>query len=154
MMYEQLAEKLEKTSSIRWHRGRGVKNEEWITTAESELGFSLPPSYLWWVREYGNAYLNGGWILTLDEPEHRDITDADLIYMHRLNLEDDFRKEHFPNRLDVYTPDSDEQYYFDLSSRDEQGEFPVMCHDMMNGIIDVYAPTFAAFLERLLDEHS
>lgn len=42
MMYEQLAEKLEKTSSIRWHRGRGVKNEEWITTAESELGFSLP----------------------------------------------------------------------------------------------------------------
>ncbi|MGM1047408.1 MAG: hypothetical protein ACQEXX_14820 [Bacillota bacterium] len=51
-------------------------------------------------------------------------------------------------------PDTDELYFFDTSARDEQGEFPVMCYDLMNVLIFEYAPSFAVFLEQLIDERS
>lgn len=53
-----------------------------------------------------------------------------------------------------FIPDGDELYYFDMSSSDEQGEFPIMRYDLMNDLIDTYASTFTEFLERLIDERS
>ncbi len=80
--------------------------------------------------------------------------DTDLLYIHRLNKAEEWWVSRFPHRLDLFVPDSDELYFFDTSSRDEQGEFPIMCYDLMNELIDTYASTFAEFLERLIDERS
>ncbi len=151
-MYENLVKKLAHTTSIKWHPGCNVK-ESWITDAELELGFQLPPSYCWWVMNYSNARLNGGNILTVSQPEYRDIDDSDILYIHRLNLADEDWYRKYPNRLDLFVPDADELYFFDLSVKDEDGEFPVMCYDLMNDMIYEYAATFSDFLERLLDEH-
>lgn len=71
-MYNRLMEKLEQTTAIKWFSGRGVE-KNWIKEAEEELGFTLPPSYCWWLRNYGNAFLDGSYILTLTSPEFRDI---------------------------------------------------------------------------------
>jgi len=152
-MYERLAEKLKTTSALKWFPGRGAE-ESWIVEVEEELGFRLPPSYRWWLIHYGNARLNGGNILAICAPEHREYDDSDLLYMHRLNKAEDWLVARFPHRLDLYVPDSDELYYFDTSSRDEDGEFAVMCYDLMNDWIDKYASTFAEFLEQLIDERS
>jgi len=151
-MYENLVKKLAHTTSIKWHPGCNVK-ESWITDAELEQGFQLPPSYCWWVMNYSNARLNGGNILTVSQPEYRDIDDSDILYIHRLNLADEDWYRKYPNRLDLFVPDADELYFFDLSVKDEDGEFPVMCYDLMNDMIYEYAATFSDFLERLLDEH-
>jgi hypothetical protein len=152
-MYERLAEKLKTTSALKWFPGRGAE-ESWIVEVEEELGFRLPPSYRWWLAHYGNARLNGGGILTIAPPEYRDEYDGDLLYIHRLNKAEEWLVSRFPHRLDVFVPDSDELYYFDTSARDAQGEFPIMCYDLMNDLIDKYASTFAEFLERLIDERS
>ncbi|OUS76243.1 hypothetical protein B1748_13350 [Paenibacillus sp. MY03] len=152
-MYERLAEKLKTTSALKWFPGRGAE-ESWIVEVEEELGFRLPPSYRWWLAHYGNARLNGGEILTIAPPEYRDEYDGDLLYIHRLNKAEEWLVSRFPHRLDVFVPDSDELYYFDTSARDAQGEFPIMCYDLMNDLIDTYASTFAEFLERLIDERS
>ncbi|MEK5433607.1 SMI1/KNR4 family protein [Lysinibacillus sp. FSL R7-0073] len=151
-MYENIVKKLAHTTSIKWHPGCNVK-DSWITEAELELGFQLPPSYCWWLMNYGNARLIGGNILTVSQPEYRDIDDSDILYIHRLNLADEDWYRKYPNRLDLFVPDADELYFFDLSAKDEDGEFPVMCYDLMNNMIYEYAPTFSDFLERLLDEH-
>ncbi|WP_336635676.1 SMI1/KNR4 family protein [Lysinibacillus fusiformis] len=151
-MYENLIKKLAHTILIKWHPGCNVK-DSWIAEAEAELGFQLPPSYCWWLMNYGNARLNGGNILTVSQPEYRDISDNDILYIHRLNLADEDWYRKYPNRLDLFVPDADELYFFDLSAKDKDGEFPVMCYDLMNDMIDEYAATFSAFLERLLDEH-
>jgi len=58
------------------------------------------------------------------------------------------------HRLELFIPDSDELYYFDTSSKDSDGEYKVMCYDLMNGIIYEYAPTFSDFLEKLIDERT
>lgn len=98
------------------------------------------------------ASLGDGQILTLVAPEDREYTDWDLLYIHRLNLAEDWWVSRFPHRLDLFVPDSDELYYFDTSAPDVQGEFPVMRYDLMNDLIEEYAPTFAGFLEQLIDE--
>ncbi|WP_028594573.1 SMI1/KNR4 family protein [Paenibacillus assamensis] len=152
-MYERLVEKLNTTTAIKWFPGHKVE-ESWIVEVEEELGFRLPPSYRWWLTEYGNARLGDGSIQTIVASEHREYTDVDILYIHRLNMEEDWLVERFPNRLDLFIPDSDELYYFDTSSRDEQGEFPIMCYDLMNNLIDTYASTFAEFIERLIDQRS
>ncbi|MDM5230842.1 SMI1/KNR4 family protein [Lysinibacillus pakistanensis] len=131
-------EKLEQTTAIKWFPGRGVE-ENWINEAEEELGFTLPPSYCWWLRNYGNAFLDDSYIQTLTSSEFRDISDEDWCKQH-------------PHRLALFVPDSGELYYFDTSSKDSDGEFKIMCYDLMNGIIYEYAPTFADFLEKLIGE--
>lgn len=150
-MYERLAEKLENPAGIKWFKGRGAE-DAWIVDAEAELDLTLPPSYCWWLKNYGNAHLSGTWILNLAPPELREYVDTDILYIHRLNIADEEWRNKFPNRLDLFVPDEDELYYFDTSARDEQGEFPVMCYDLMNDMIFEYAPSFAAFLEQLIDK--
>ncbi|SEG58513.1 SMI1/KNR4 family protein [Paenibacillus sp. UNC499MF] len=152
-MYERLADKLKTTSALKWFPGHGAE-ESWITELEEELGFRLPPSYRWWLTRYGNAGLGGGHILTVTSPEHREYDDSDILYIHRLNQAEEWLVSRFPHRLDLFVPDSDELYYFDTSSKDEHGEFPIMRYDLMNDLIDTYALTFAEFLEQLIDERS
>ncbi|UUV24290.1 MULTISPECIES: SMI1/KNR4 family protein [Lysinibacillus] len=122
--------------------------------SEAELGFDLPPSYCWWLKNYGNGQLNDGTILSIGQPAYRDINDHDILYIHRLNLADEDWCKQYPNRLDLFVPDSDELYFFDRSSKDEHGEFPVMCYDLMNDMIYEYASSFSEFLEKLIDERS
>lgn len=95
--------------------------------------------------------MNGGNVLTLSLLAYRDINDTDI---HRLNLADEDWCRRLPNRLDIFVPDADELYFFDTSSKDKHGEFPVLCYDLMNDMIYVYAPTFSGFLESLIDERS
>ncbi|GAB6930844.1 hypothetical protein JCM10914A_48270 [Paenibacillus sp. JCM 10914] len=152
-MYESLAKKLESTTAVKWFPGRGAK-EEWIVEAEAELGFNLPPSYRWWLKNYGIALLSGTGILKLGPSETRDIDDMDILYIHRLNQEDEEWRAMYPHRLDLFVPDEDELYYFDTSSSNEQGEFTVIRYDLMNGIVEEYAPSFAEFLEQLIDRRS
>lgn len=152
-MYDRLAEKLKTTSALKWFPGHGAE-ESWIAEAEEELGFCQPPSYRWWLVHYGNARLGDGNILAIAAPEYREYYDGDLLYIHRLNKAEEWWVGRFPHRLDLFVPDSDELYFFDTSTRDKQGEFPIMCYDLMNDLIDKYASTFAEFLERLIDERS
>ena len=152
-MYERLVAKLNTTSAVRWFPGRGAE-EAWIAEVEEELGFRLPPSYRWWLVHYGNARLGSGEILTVSPPEHRELFDGDLLYLHRLNQAEDWLVSRFPHRLDIFVPDEDELYYFDTAAADPQGEFPIMRYDLINDDSERYAATFAEFLERLIDERS
>ena len=143
-MYNRLMEKLEQTTAIKWFSGRGVE-ENWIKEAEEELGFTLPPSYCCWLRNYGNAFLDGSYILTLTSPEFRDI----LVMIFSIFIVPMWLMRISVNSILI---GSDELYYFDTSSKDSDGEFKIMCYDLMNGIIYEYAPTFADFLEKLIGE--
>ena len=52
-----------------------------------------------------------------------------------------------PDGLGVFEPESsDEIYYFDLSSPDQSGEYPVMRKDLQFGTVELFAVSFAEFL--------
>ncbi|WP_338539921.1 SMI1/KNR4 family protein [Paenibacillus tundrae] len=148
-MYTSLIEKLEHTQVLRWFPNRQVQ-ESWIVEIEQELGFPLPPSYRWWLLNYGVAHLSGTGILTISPPEHREYADTDILYMYRLADEDAKRE----GKVELFVPDEDEIYYFDIRTADENGEYKVIRLDYLNGEPEVYADSFAAFLERLIDERT
>lgn len=151
--YTSLQEKLEQTTAIKWFPGHIVENS-WIAAAEQELGYCLPPSYCWWLKNYGNGGLSGSHIFTLAAPEFQEIADDDLLYNYRLDIHNEHWQQNFPQSLRLFVPDSDELYFFDVSSRDEQDELKVMCFDLANGDVFEYASNFAQFLEQLIDERT
>ncbi|WP_339307576.1 SMI1/KNR4 family protein [Paenibacillus sp. FSL R5-0519] len=148
-MYSSLIEKLEHTEAIRWFPNHQVQ-ESWIVEVEQELGFSLPPSYRWWLLNYGQALLSGTEILTITSEEHREYTDVDILYRYRL-ADEDAKKE---GKLELFVPDEDEYYYFDTQTADQLGEYKVMRLDYFNGEPEVYADSFAGFLEKLIDQRT
>jgi hypothetical protein len=148
-MYTSLIEKLAHTKALKWFPNRQVE-ESWIVEVEQELGFLLPPSYRWWLLNYGQAMLSGTAILTITSSEHREYTDTDILYIYR--LADEQAKQE--GKLELFVPDEDMLYYFDTRSADESGEFKVMCLDYFNGEPEVYANSFAEFLEKLIDQRT
>ncbi|MGO4527810.1 SMI1/KNR4 family protein [Paenibacillus sp. 2TAF8] len=137
------------TQALKWFPNRQVE-ESWIVEVEQELGFLLPPSYRWWLLNYGQAMLSGTAILTSTSSEHREYTDTDILYIYR--LADEQAKQE--GKLELFVPDEDMLYYFDTRSADESGEFKVMCLDYFNGEPEVYANSFAEFLEKLIDQRT
>lgn len=148
-MYTSLIEKLAHTKALKWFPNHQVQ-ESWIVEVEQELGFSLPPSYRWWLLNYGQAMLSGTGILTITSSEHRDYTDTDILYIYR--LADEQAKQE--GKLELFIPDEDEYYYFDTRMADARGEFKVMRLDYFNGEPEVYADSFAEFLEKLIDQRT
>lgn len=150
--YEALTRRLEAFPGSKRKTSEEVR-PEWIAEAETELGYRLPDSYVWWLREFGSFTVSGSWVYTLASPAHRDIADDDLLYNYRLNIQDDWRPA---GRLYLFTPDADEEFYFDVSEPiAEPGapvEYPVMRFDHLTGDAEEYADSFAGFLEQLLKE--
>ncbi|MED4553574.1 hypothetical protein P9305_12635 [Lysinibacillus capsici] len=56
-----------------------------MVEVEAELGFELPPSYCWWLKNYDNGQLNDGSILSIGQPAYRAINDHGILSIHRLN---------------------------------------------------------------------
>ncbi|OWA37304.1 hypothetical protein B9G55_04365 [Saccharibacillus sp. O16] len=152
VLYETLSQRLDRFPGSKRRTMESVE-PAWIAEAEAELGYRLPDSYIWWLQEFGSFTVSGSWIYTLVPPEHRDLADDDLLYNHRLNIAADWRPA---GRLYIFTPDADEDFYFDVSAPiTEAGvpvEYPVMRFDHLMGEAELYADSFAGFLEQLLQE--
>lgn len=84
-------------------------------------------------------------MLTLTSPEFRDI----LVMIFSIFIVSMWLMRIGVNSILI---GSDDLYYFDTSSKNSDGEFKIMCYDLMNGIIYEYAPPFADFLEKLIGE--
>ncbi|MDO3411874.1 SMI1/KNR4 family protein [Saccharibacillus sp. CPCC 101409] len=161
-MFEKRANEARESLSRRLDVFPGSRRREkdkveppWIAEAERELGYRLPDSYVWWLKEFGALRLYGSEVYTLAPPEYRELASDDLLYNHRLNLEDDWRPE---GRLYLFVPDTDEEFFFDVSEPvrepDAPAEYPVMRFDHLGGDAEVYADDFAGFLDRILTENN
>jgi hypothetical protein len=121
--------------------GQGV-SDEWILRAETRLGIKLPPSYVWWLKNYGGGAVYGDEIFTIYEQDFDTVVGCDIVHMHELNV----REQLFSNdQLVIYEPD-DAVYYFDLKQRDEDNEYPVYEYYSGKKIAD----DFIEFLIRLI----
>lgn len=137
--------------SDRANFGRGVP-EEVITDAERHFGIAFPPSYRWWLSNYGAGYVGGYELQGLfpemiadREPEVQLI--GDVVYLAGLRAK---RSPNPGHLLEILSYEGDEAYFLDTARRGPDGEFPVVCrYAGSDELVDV-APDFAAFLEREL----
>lgn len=92
---------------------------------------ALPPSYRWWLAEYGSGRVGGADVATVAPPEHADAYEA-ITAGWRLN----------GDRLCFAAePDGGDEYFFVLGAR-PGAEHPVVRRDQEEPVAD----TFAGFL--------
>ncbi|EME16519.1 SMI1/KNR4 family protein [Rhodococcus triatomae] len=106
----------------------------WIEHAEAVLG-PLPPSYRWWLAEYGSGAVGGASIATVSPPEYVEDSDAITAAWRR---DDD--------RLCFHVEDDGAEHRFALDRRRADGECPIVRRDPFDGEEDPVAETFAGFL--------
>jgi len=121
-------------------------SDYWIDWAQKRLNVTFPPSYIWWLKNYGGGEVIRDEIYSVYEMEN--VVGGDIVYMNELN-----RKNGFSDKTQLVIQENDfaEVYYFDLLQLDSDGEYPVyreFCGDKY-----FYAKDFLGFLSgRITDE--
>ncbi len=123
--------------------GEGI-SEEWIQKAEERLGFKLPSSYKWWLKNYGGGEIYGEEIFSIYEQDFDTVVGGDIVYMYELNK----RNNNFTDNALVICEANDEIYYFDLSKRKNDDEMPI--YEINSN--KKYADDFIEFLRKRILE--
>ncbi|WP_329595556.1 SMI1/KNR4 family protein (plasmid) [Streptomyces sp. NBC_01005] len=127
-------ELIEESPVISARPGAGVP-DAWIRASESVVG-TLPPSYRWWLTEYGNGTSAGARIATVAPPGTGSAGDDDITGGWRLD----------GDRLCFCAePDGGDTYHFALD-RQSGEEYAVVRRDPGSGQEELVADTFAGFL--------
>jgi len=126
--------------------GNGV-SELWIEKAEVRLSVAFPPSYVWWLKNYGGGEILGEEIFSVYEQDFDKVIGGDIVYMNELD-----RKNQLSNstQLIIQVTDRSEIFYFDLLQRSEDGECPVYL--MFVNYKDKYANNFLEFLAKRIKD--
>jgi len=120
--------------------GKGV-SEDWIEKAERRLGFKLPDSYKWWLRNYSGGQIYGDEIYSIYEMDFDTVVGGDIVYMRELNIKSNF----FPDNVCVICRTNDEIYYFDLSTMNDN---EYLIYELNRN--ECYAKDFTEFLKKMI----
>jgi hypothetical protein len=142
-MHEDLVQLIEGSGVAFPKFGNGV-TQATISNAEATLGVGLPESYKWWLLNYGGGQIKGDIIYGLDEGE---LGRPDLVELARLNEQDGL---YTTARL-VFAMGNAQNFFFDTTN-DENGEYPVLEHDITQDEVQPYAKSFAGFLRKRIGE--
>lgn len=123
--------------------GNGV-SDVWIEKAESRLGFELPISYKWWLKNYGGGEIYGEEIFSIYEIDFDEVIGGDIVYMHELNQ----KNHNFKSNELIICESNDDVFYFDLNVKNADGDFPVFSLNKK----ELYAKDFIDFLRKRIIE--
>lgn len=119
--------------------------DEWIENAQYRLNVRFPPSYIWWLQTYKGGEINGEEIFSVYDPRSKHLPGGDIVYVNELQKKFGF---FVADHLVIQSNDFGEDYYFDLSQVDADGENPIYVSP--GGI--KYASNFLDFLKRKIEE--
>lgn len=144
--YQEIMELISKSADIAEFAdyGNGV-SDVWIEKAESRLGFKLPTSYKWWLKNYGGGEIYGEEIFSIYEIDFDDVVGGDIVYMHELNQ----KNNNFKSNELIICESNDDVFYFDLHVKNSDGDYPVFSLNKK----EQYATDFIDFLrKRIIEE--
>ena len=120
--------------------------DERIEETEGALGIKLPPSYLWFVRNYGGGQIYGEEIYSI-YPVLSEQSVGDIAYQSRWAREKKLVKA---DAVVVCSNDFGEIFYLDPSEATPDGEYPVV---VKAGKIEKrYADSYADFLFKRISD--
>ena len=121
-------------------------SSERIRETEKLLECELPPSYKWFVKNYGGGEVYGEEIYSI-YPVLSDYSVGDIVYQTKW-----FRDKGFVSELDIVVCSNDfgEIFFLDTSMKDDDFEYPV--YIIIGENKKLYAESFAEFLyKRILN---
>jgi len=99
----------------------GGEADFWIDRAQKRLNVPFPPSYIWWLKNYGEGEIIGNEIFSIYEA--KNVVGGDIVYMNKLDRKNGFSDK---TQLIIQRNDSVETYYFDLLQPTPDGEYPII----------------------------
>ncbi|HEV8657777.1 MAG TPA: SMI1/KNR4 family protein [Thermoanaerobaculia bacterium] len=117
--------------------------DEWIAKAEARLGVSFPPSYKWWLKNYGGGEIGGEEILSIYGIDFDEAVGGDIVFQNT-------HRKLPPNCLLISDTGADEEFYFDTGKPDQDGEYPIMSFEHPDRETP-YASNFLEFLQKRLE---
>jgi hypothetical protein len=139
--YDELREAIEANPDIVEFAdfGNGV-SDEWIERAESALGFRLPETYKWWLRNYGGGEVGGEEVYSIYCEDFDSVVGGDIVYMYR-------RQEQQGLRVPICHSDIDGVFCFDRSQVSANGEYAVFSEATGK----IYARDFVEFIRKRIE---
>lgn len=142
MEYSQLAKLISDSNDIVDFGDKSTSvGIEGILRVENELGFTLPPSYKWWVLNYGVGEIYGDEVYGIyyKDESLNTVPSGDIVFKYRNNLRNGIIK---PYMIPIMNADS--LYYMNIEEMSSNGEYLIYrLHDDV-----VYSNSFAGFLEK------
>ncbi|MCB1043637.1 MAG: SMI1/KNR4 family protein [Acidobacteria bacterium] len=142
-MYDDLQEMIRQSPSASFGNIENGVSVTWIRKAEAFLGFSLPPSYTWWLRNYGGGEVGGEEIYSIYEMDFDQAVGGDIVFNAIANMRSNGCGF---DRLYICRTGVDEYFFFETKSRTDVNEFPVFIGDHRSQQTEHYAKNFAEFL--------
>lgn len=112
----------------------------WINRAELAIGFALPPTYKWWLRNYGGGEVGGEEIYSVYCQDFDSVVGGDIVGMYRQRTKN-------AELVPICQSDIDGVFCFDRSQLSPEGEYPVVSE--ATGTI--YAIDFLEFLKNRIE---
>lgn len=122
-----------------------------IQKTEERLAIKLPPSYIWWLKNYSGGEINGEEVYSIYESdlEKKPIPSGGIVYINELNKKNIFSSK---NQLIIHVNNQAETYYFNLQKIDQNGEYPVYVSVGIPFLGTKYADNFLEFLLKKIQE--
>lgn len=121
--------------------------DEWLERSEQRLGVTLPPSYKWWLKNYGGGDIHGEEIFSIYGIDFDEAVGCDIVFANG------HRRLPAGRRLAICDTGADEEFYFDIAHPDSKGEYPVMLFEHPDRET-VYAENFGEFLRKRIEYFS
>jgi len=125
MTFEELKKFIEanRGESIEFGTSEDSPSDAWIEKAEDSLGAKFPPSYIWYLKNYGGGEIHGDEIFSIYEIPFDEVVGGDIVYQTTLDRKNGFIDQ---NEILICSTDFGEQFVMDTSYQDENGEYPII----------------------------
>ena len=120
--------------------GNGI-SKVWISKAESVLNIKFPPSYVWWLTNYGGGEICGEEVFSIYEQDFDSVVGGDIVYVNKINQDTGLLSK---NQIAICESDLDGIFYFDFNQVAPDGEVPIYLK--VTG--EIYACNFLVFVKK------
>lgn len=149
-MYDKIAKLIVESDVVSFNPfGQGVK-ELWIQKAEAHLGLRLPPSYKWWLKNFGGGEIGEEEIYSIYEIDFETAVGGDIVSIAISNKKIGFCGK---ERLYISRTGFGERFYFDTTKSDESGEFKIYIEQDKDRSTAAYADNFIEYLQKRIEFH-
>lgn len=137
-----------RTLGVSFGTQKNAPTEEWIKRAEERLNNPLPPSYKWFLMNYGRGEINGEEIYSIYCKDFETVFGGDIVFQH---LAHQRSKTLNRDEIPLCQNDFGEIFYFKTSESRQDSEYPI--YRRRGSRREIYAGDFAEFLEKRIEEN-
>ena len=122
-------------------------SDEWIIKAENYLGISFPPSYLWFLKNYGGGEIHGEEIFSIYEMPFDEVVGGDVVSQTMSERQSGAVCD---TEVLICVTNYGEQFLIDSSRQDKNNEYPIV--RKVGNKIEDYASSFADFIVKFIGD--